>query len=214
MFERVYSRTESDIDTDFVAIGYLPLANRITHSAFVIQYEGILYEFHYEGSAIDFSEIWNNYFHKITASVHPEEVPAFMAMCEQIKKKANPKYGYFYSGENYDRSGNHFGMRDLGERMTCVGFCLNVLKGFFDEDYIEYADWKEDTHKQTGYLEKYCIRHNIDISKVKASHRRITPLEFLTSGFFIDFPIRKIQIDGKIDEVAEIIQRKIKSRLN
>lgn len=212
MFEIVQSKTESDIDRDFVALGFLPLANEMTHSALIIQYEGILYEFHYEGSEIDFSEIWNNYYHKITYSVHPDEVPAFMVMCEQIKKKANPKYGYFYSGENYDKQGNHFGNKDLGERMTCVGFCLNVLKGFFDEDYIKYADWKEDTHAKAEYLERYCIRYNIDIEKVKASHRRIAPLEFLTSGFFMDFPIRKTQIDNKIEEVREVIKRKEQSK--
>lgn len=214
MFEIVQSQLESDINRDFVALGYLLIEDVGSHSAFIIQYQGTLYEFHYEGSMIDFSEIWNDYFHKVTYSVHPEEVPAFMAMCEQIQKKANPRYGYFYSGESYDRNGDHFGSKDLGERMTCVGFCLNVLKGFFEEDYLEYTDWDEDTHDDVGYLESYCERHNLDITKVKASHRRITPIEFISSGFFANLPIRKIQIESKVQEVEETIESKVQSQMN
>jgi hypothetical protein len=211
MFEIVQSKVESDITRDFVALGFLIEG---PHSAFVIQYESTLYEFHYTGREIDFSTIWNDYYHKITDSVHQDEVAAFIAWCQQIQKRANPIYGYFYSGENYDKDGNHFGNRDLGERMTCVGFCLNVLKGFLEDDYLEYSDWDESTHADLEYLEKYCKKHNIDITKVKASHRRIAPIEFFTSGFFINLPIRKVQIDGKIKEVSEVIERKEQYRMN
>lgn len=214
MFEIVQSKVEKDIARDFVALGFLIEEKGGPHSAFVIQYQDALYEFHYTGREIDFSKISNDYYHKITYSVHPDEVPAFIALCQHIKKKANPIYGYFYSGENYDKEGNHLGNKDLGERMTCVGFCLNVLKGFLDEDYITYSDWDESTHNDLGYLENYCKKHDIDITKIKASHRRIAPLEFFTSGFFINLPIRKVQIDNKIKEVVEIISNKEQSRMN
>jgi hypothetical protein len=214
MFEIVQSRVESDIKRDFVALGFLIEGKGGPHSAFVIQYEDTLYEFHYTGSEIDFSQIWNDYYHKITYSVHPDEVPAFIACCQQIQKNAKPIYGYFYSGENYGIDGNHFGNKDLGERMTCVGFCLNVLKGFLEDDYLEYSDWDESTHADLEYLEKYCKKHTIDITKVKASHRRIAPIEFFTSGFFRNLPIRKVQIDGKIQEVSEVIEKKEQYKMN
>ena len=82
----------------------------------------------------------DTYFHKTTLTIHPDEVPAFIVYCQQIKQKAKPIYGFFYSGEFYDKEGNYLMNKDLGERMTCVGFCLNVLKGFLEEDYIDYME--------------------------------------------------------------------------
>lgn len=214
MFEIIKSKFESVTKENFVALGYLITEHDNTHSAFVIQYRDSLYEFHFTGLEISFSPILNDYYHKITYHIHPDEVPAFIAMCQQIQKKANPTYGYFYSGENYDKDGNHFGYNDFGERMTCVGFCLNVLKGFIDEDYLVYSDWDESTHTDLGYLEKYCEKYKIDISKIKTSHRRIAPIELITSGFFIELPIRKIQIDNKIEDVKAIIHTKEKFKMN
>jgi len=82
----------------------------------------------------------DTYFHKTTLTIHPDEVPAFIVYCQQIKQKAKPIYGFFYSGEFYDKEGNYLMNKDLGERMTCVGFCLNVLKGFLEEDHIDYME--------------------------------------------------------------------------
>ncbi len=214
MFEIIRSKVEQDINRDFVALGFLIYGdNNDTHSAFVIQHKGVLSEFHFTGK-IESSELKHDYYHKITYSIHPDEVPAFIASCQQIKKKANPIYGYFYSGESYDSDGNHFGNKDLGQRMTCVGFCLNVLKGFLEDDYLQYTDWNEESHKCLGYLEWYCEKHKVDISMVKTSHRRIAPIELLTSGFFNNFPIRKIHIDGKLEDVTSIIQAKQLSEMN
>lgn len=99
--------------------------------------------------------------------------------------------------------------------MTCVGFCLNVLKGFLDDDYLEYSDWDQSTHDDLDYLDWYCVKYNIDKSKVRASHRRIAPYRIDYLWLFQDLPIRKIQIlDNKRPEVADTIKMKEQSKSN
>ncbi len=202
-FDIVQSLKESDIVSDFVAFGNLLYETESYHCAFVIQYENKLYEFHYTGEEIEYSELKNDYFHKVTNTILPDEVPSFIAMCKNILKNANPRYGYFYSGESYNKEGVHLSNVDLGERMTCVGFCLNVMTGFLEEDYINYKDWSSDSHSDPEYLINFCKNHNLDIDKIKSSHRRITPRECLISGYFDELPISKEEIDSKQKEIEE-----------
>ena len=208
MFEIVNSLYGSDRITNFVALGNLLGENAHSyHSAFVIKYDNKLLEYHYTGKAIEYNELERNYFHKITDTIDPDEIPSFIAQCMNIQKKANPKYGFFYGGESYDQDGNHFSENDLGQRMTCVGFCLNVLKGFLEEDYIQFKDWTEDSHNEETYLTDFCAEHGINPNDVAPFHRRITPRELLISGFYIDLPITKAQIDIKQEEVQEYFDR-------
>lgn len=211
MFEIIRTREESDRNINFVALGNLINQEQSYHAAFVIRHENNLLEFHYTGEKIELVNLRRDYYHKITDTIHPDEVASFIAKCINIRKNAKPEYGYFYSGESYDEHGNHQSDNSLGERMTCVGFCLNVLKGFLEnEDYLSYEDWDSTTHEEEGYLEWYCETYNLNIEDVKSSHRRITPREFLTSGFFITIPIRKHQIDSKIQEVNEHFEARLR----
>jgi hypothetical protein len=203
MFEIVRSKYESDRESDFVALGNTLVGNYSNHSSFIIKYEGQLFEFHYDGYEIGYDQIIDDYYHKITDTILEDEVPAFISYCKNIKKNGNPKYGYFYSGESYNQEGIHLSNVDLGEVMTCVGFCLNVLKGFHEEDYLEFTDWTSDSHDKPDYLKDYCEKYDLDIDKVTSHHRRITPREFLVSGYFMRLPITKQDIDGKIEEVDE-----------
>lgn len=204
MFEIVRTLKESDRNNDFVALGFYDNQG-INHATIIIKYNSLLYQFHFAGKEIDFSYVCYDFFHKITDTINANLTPAFFAYCRHIKKKANPKYGYFYSGEFYDKDGTHFADKPIGERMTCVGFCLNVLKGFLEEDYIYYQDWDENSHTELDYLINYAQRHNLKIEDISESHRRITPLELITSGFFINTPIKKSNIDSKIESVREYI---------
>jgi len=208
LFDIVRSKEESDRESDFVALGYLH-DSQFPHSAFIIQYDGELYEYGYNGYSITLNSLADDYYHKITETIGPGEVPAFIAFCENVKKKANPSYGYFYSGESYDVDGNHLSDTDLGERMTCVGFCLNILKGILEEDYLEYTDWTSESHSKK-YLEQFCEKYSLEIDKISMYHRRITPIEFLTSGFFNEVPIRKEQIDSKLIAVKDYIGARVR----
>lgn len=96
IFDIVDSLNESDSVDDFVAIGnIIDDDNNAKHAAFVIQSNNTLYEFHYTGREIEYQELENNYYHKVTNTIHPDEVPAFISMCNNIMKNANPVYGFF-----------------------------------------------------------------------------------------------------------------------
>jgi len=205
MFEIIKTLNEEDIKEDFVAIGNL--INDLKepyHAALIIKYNSDLLQCHYTGTEIEFSDIDLDYFHKRTNTVHQLEIPAFIAYCNSVKKNANPIYGYFYSGEYYDNDGKHFSEKVIGERMTCVGFCLNVLKGFLEKDYLKFTDWDSSTHS-SDYLIKYAEKHKLDPKSIQESHRRISPIEILTSGYFNKIPIPKTDIDSKLDEVKEYL---------
>lgn len=204
MFEIVRTLKEADRNCDFVALGLGHTVDGGTHSTIIINYESTLYQFHFTGK-IEFCNVCHDFFHKITDTINTKLTPSFYAYCRRIEKKANPIYGYFYSGEFYDKNGTHFADKPIGERMTCVGFCLNVLKGFLEEDYILYQDWDETSHNYSGYLIKYAEKYNLNIEEISNSHRRITPLELITSAFFTNIPIKKLNIDSKIDQVQEYI---------
>jgi len=208
MFPIKRTLKESDKQSDFVAIGNLINNEQVSfHSAFIIKYDSKLFVFHYTGREIDFNIVEDDYFHRITETIVPDEVPAFIAQCKNIQKNAKPKYGYFYSGESYLQNGNHIGNKYLGERMTCVGFCLNVLKGFLEEDYLQYSDWLSESHEVTDYLNDYCTRHNLNPEELKHSHRRITPRECLVSALFNDLPIRKDDIDNWKEPINNYITK-------
>ncbi len=207
MFEVVRSLDFSEKNSAFVALGYY-VSNDIPHAGLVIKYNDINRQFHYTGSTIEFEGLYLDFFHKITETINISEVPAFIAHCNNIKKRANIRYGFFYSGDYFDSVGNHFGNSDLGQTMTCVGFCLSTLKGFLEDDYILFTDWDFDEDFRPGYLEAFCKKYSVDLEKVKSSCRRITPGQFLASGFFQDTPIRKSQIEDKYFEIkTEMVRR-------
>lgn len=206
MFDIVRSLVESDRSTDFVAIGNTLNDTTSEHAGFIIKFNNEYFEFHYNGSSIEFDDLTHDFYHKITDTIQPDDVAAFIAHCKSVKRTANPKYGYFYSGEYYDRNGIHYSKSDLGERMTCVGFCLNILKGYHEEDYIQYTDWNSNSHNNPKYLEDFCIKFGLDINKISLSHRRITPRECLISAFFTDMPITKMQIDSLKASVQSLFE--------
>lgn len=212
MFDLVRSQSENPVSADFVAIAYQH-DEEDPHSGFVIQQSGNLLEFHFKGLGIIYQPLESDFLHKILTCIHEEDVPAFVAHCRNIQRKAKPIYGYFYSGEWYDALVNFIGNRDLGQRMTCVGFCLNILRGFLENDYLAFEDWDATSHAEPGYLESYCQRYALEIEKVRDSHRRITPLELFVSAFCSPLPIPKHEIDAKIEEVLRGVESKLKATL-
>lgn len=195
--------TLNNDDNDFVAIGYSGYG-AASHTAFIVKHNGTLYEIDFTNS-ISHSELDDNsYYFRITDVIDSDDVPAFLAQCQAVADNARPEYGYFYSGESYDSNGNHISDTDLGQRMTCVGFCLNILKGFLEHDYLSYEDWDSSSHNEE-YLVRFCENNNFDRESIQHSHRRITPLEMLCSTAFSSVPISKTEIDSEMDNVQNFI---------
>lgn len=207
MFEVVKSLDKTEKEEFFVAVGYY--INEPTHHAgIIIKNKEERLQFHYTSTEIDFSSLKIDFYHKITQVIHPNDVPAFIAHCKAIEKGANPKYGFFFPGSFYDSDGNFFGNTDLGERMTCVGFCLNTLNGFLEDNYIQESDWEHDPHYEPKWLENYCKLNSIDIETLRPFFKRITPGQYLSSGFFSQTPIKKEQIDHQYEHLkSEMISR-------
>jgi hypothetical protein len=192
--------------SDFVAIGSLEHNKNLYHSGLVIQYDGAMYEFHYN-CEIEYEPMIESWHYIISKFIVSDEIPSFIAMCQNVKENANPLFGYFYSGESYDVHGNHQSLSDLGERMTCVGFCLNILSGFLEEDYLTYTDWDASSHGDTSYLKEHCTKHNLDITKISGSYRRITPKELLISALSAKLPIRKHDIESVIPSFDDYLSK-------
>lgn len=207
MFDIINTLTEKDIKDNFVAIGsYVNKEGVPVHSVLVVKYKGELSHIHFTGREILFDTISDETcFHKITETINEELLPAFIVMCRRVLKTANPKYGFFYSGEYYDLNGLHFSEKAISETMTCSGFCLNILKGFLEKDYLLFSNWNTPSYPTEDYLERFAKHFNLDIEKISESHRRISPLELLCSGFFQNLPITKLEVDSKVDETAEYL---------
>lgn len=211
MFEIIHTLTEVDLKDEFVAIGtYVDDNGTASHSVLIIRYQNNNYQYHYPGSpgvGILFDiNIPNSCFHKITHTIDERLIPSFIIMCRRIMNKANPRYGYFYSGEYFNQDGSHFSEKAIGETMTCSGFCINVLKGFLETDYLIYEDWNTPSFPTENYLQNFALRYNLDIGEIEKSHRRISPLELLSSAYFSILPIRKEQIDLKVNETQEYLR--------
>lgn len=191
----------------FVALGYINSASNQPHAAIIIKYNNLKYQFHFNVTAIDFSLLSLDFFTKKISIIDSEDLPAFISYCKTIATKAPPKYGYFYSGDYFDENGTHFGNSEVGNRMTCVGFCLSTLKGFVETDYISEEDWTFESGP-VEYFEKYCEKHELDQSLVKESWRRITPGEYLTSGFYSELPISKKMIEEKYPDLKKFMEGK------
>ncbi len=198
-----------DTEQDFVGIGLLNEGDIATHSGLIIKYRSKVYEFHYTGREILLEQLGMNFYHKIILIIPSFEIPALMKMAQNVQKYAKPNYGCFYSGGIYDADGNHFS-NIAGQYMTCVGFCLNVLKGFLLEDYLNYDDWDKTTAEgfmeQDDYFTYFIQKYNLDAEKFSQSLRRITPLEMLTSSFFENLPIGKANIDKHKHEVESYLK--------
>jgi len=194
---------------DFVAIGILNEGDIATHSAIIMKYNSQLFEFHYTGRDVRLDDLKSDFYHKITTVIPSFEIPSFLKMAQNIQRNASPNYGCFFSGEFYDQDGTHFSS-NIGQYMTCVGFCLNVLKGFLHKDYLQHEDWDHSTAE--GFMDKddyftfFIQEHNLDPNKFSKALRRITPLEMLTSSFFDDLPIGKTYIDKHKHEVKYYLQ--------
>lgn len=208
MFEIINTLNEKDVKEDFVAIGSYVDGDKVaSHSVLVIKYKDQINHIHYTGYNILFDEVYDDRcFHKITDTIKPILIPSLVVMCRRILKKANPKYGYFYSGEYYDFNGDHFSEKEISETMTCSGFCLNILKGHLEEDYLVYKEWNTPTFPTAEYLQSYAEHHKLDIDKISESHRRISPLELLSSAYFSNLPISKSQVDSKVDQTEEYLK--------
>ena len=209
-------------DYDFVAAAIQIDENRgeATHSGLIIKCKEEYLLLHFNGK-LELEPLpqgdW--YYHKVLTFIKPGIITSFLASCKSIKKNANPRYGYFFPGSLYDADGKYFSHQNMPEYMTCVGFCLNVLNYYVEEDqYIQYSDWgKEGISERflNDIIEKFKLHiKDISLDKLIEEVRRIAPNEYLASAYIGNHPIRKIEIDKIIDNISDVIYYKAIPKLS
>lgn len=205
-------------DEDFVA-GAVVLKDGIAnHGGLIISYAKKSYFLHFNGEKILFGNLIltdiPKIYHKNISLINPLLIPSFIVHCKLILETAKPRYGVFYNGSYY-KDGIYFSDNDVPEFMTCVGFCISVLKGFIEEnDYLAEGDWTTTSAKAEAYFENFIINFSkefpsIEVETLRQSLRRIKPSEFIASGYFNNLPVRKIQTDQVKPVIEDIFKSSI-----
>ena len=188
------------------------------HAAILIRLKGRNFLFHYPGSVLpiveeDFDEHgW--YFYKIFSQIKvndDSEVDGFLGICRWICEESNITYSFFADKSNYNSLGKYISKNGLPELGTCVSFCVNTLSDFIPEgdSYLELDDWDSsslgDKKDFDSSLQAYIqVKHKgIDMNIYNAFKKRITPLEYVASGFIDEYPIRK----DWLTEISPVVQK-------
>lgn len=217
-------------DKDFVAVAvFVNDKGEGQHSGLIIGVEEDLYLFHYTGREIELNnsaEEGEWYFFKTLDIIKEEEVLSFLHHCELINENTpTPTYGFVFDG-SYFIDGQYYSESGIKHFTTCVGFCINVIKGFIhnQDDYLNLDDWNvastQTEEFRNNYMLKFLERNLAELEKeypekieeIKANYiKRITPSEMTSSAFFDKLPIPKSDIDGIIGNVCLTLYNK---RLN
>lgn len=189
-----------------------------SHAGILIRFLNKNYLHHFPGAnppevIEDFNEDgW--YVYKIMDFVQvgdSSEVGAFLQYCKSICQKTQITYGFIADGSKYDLTGDYLNNSELPEFGTCVGFCLNTLANTIidiEESIVELDDWDntinskyEDWSREQANSRYPDLNWNLYDSFTK----RITPLEYLCTSFFTEYPITKKQILNITPKVKESI---------
>lgn len=200
----IIKTTKQCISDNFVGAAVeLDKDGQAVHSGIVIFYKNNYRLFHYDAKNVSLLESndpnWKSkdwYFHKTIESISEYEIEAFLGWCRDIKLNSSPRYAFYYDGlSKYDISGKFISPTVKGEFMTCVGFCLNVINGFIeDESYLDSTTWPITEETEQDRFEDFIEdlrKQNIkfDLNVIKLGFKRITPSEYLSSAFLSKKPI-------------------------
>lgn len=205
---------EEEDDSELVgAAASVSRKGEVLHAALFTRFEGDSKVFHFTGEAVVYEDAdsASRHFYKELLFIPSELVPSFVAHCELISENAKPIYGYFYSGSSlYDENGNFLDAGVLPESMTCVGFCLNVLKRYLGgNDLVAFQDWTHDTAPDDyidGFYEKVKeSRPTLTEEEFKRGVRRILPLEYFTASCSDEVNVSKSYIDNNSALVHQVM---------
>jgi hypothetical protein len=222
--EKLSKLNSCETNEDFIAICITLNEEGIgRHSGIIICYEEELVFFHFDGNVkleiLQIDEIPNNYYIKKTSIFEDDKILGFKAYCEILSLEVSPNYGFIFTNSFYNTDGKYYCENNLPDITTCVGFCINVIRGFLynNDKYINIEDWDDSSleeftqdfeviEAQLSYIE------GIDISRLEeiknSFFKRIKPSELTSSAFFKEVPIRKVDIDFVNPTVQNLLQIK------
>jgi hypothetical protein len=212
-------------DAPFIAIGttYDEFNGLLEgyHSSIILCCDDRIHILHFNNGIVEFCELPENerrdYYIKRLNYLCPGdgEIEAFYVFCKKIQENSNIKYGFIFDGGFYNAiTGEYFSNAEMPEISTCVGFCVNVLTGWiYDiEEYFAYEEWELLPIENPAFQRHFNIAvihfPELDISDYQRHHRRISPDDFMLSGFFEihDMAIKKFRIDQERENYTRVIQ--------
>ncbi len=212
--------TDCDNSEDFVAIAIMVRDGVGYHSGLVICSEEHFYFFHYTGREVVMQlleELPADLYIKKLTIFEPSKVEYIKAFCEILEEEAHPIYGWIFTDSFYTGDGTYYSEQGVPDITTCVGFCINVIRGalYNNEAYIATDEWDDTTldDLQHNFTENITAQlaflGEIDPDRLavitERSFKRIMPSELTSSGFFEHLPIRKNNIDPVNPIVTDII---------
>jgi len=214
--EELLRLCDSEIHEDFISICVqVDELGQATHSGIVICYDEKLYYFHFTGvvhfEELDIDNIPNDLYIKKISIFGDGIVLSFLAYCEILKDEVSPSFGFVFQESFYNSDGSYYSESNLPDITTCVGFCINVIRGrlYKNSKYLEIDDWDNSTIDSLQQDFQYWIEsiqaqldqistisNNGVLPEIRDSHlKRIRPSELTSSAFFDALPIRKVNID-------------------
>jgi len=213
---------DSQLPENFVSIAVRVEEKHPHHAAILIRHKTKDYLHHFPGSdPPEVAEKFDGngwYIYKILDSFNVDdesEIGSFLQHCIRVCNKSDITYSYILDGSSYDSDGNFNSPVGLPELGTCVGFCINTLSSTIidaETSYLELGDW--DDSDLVASVDQFALLQvgnkypDIDWALYNAFKKRITPLEYLCTSFFKEYPIKKVTIDTIKDEVLEDIRSK------
>lgn len=213
---------DHDLPENFVSIAVSISPDTLIpfHAAILIRYKSVNYLHHFPGSqaplVVDGFDETGWHIYKILDAFNyndESEIGSILQYCRRVCNQSDITYSYIVDGSEYADKGNFVSEEGLPELGTCVGFCLNTLKGALidiETSILCLEDWDDreviervDNWSKHQVMQKY---PDLDWDLYNAFKKRITPLEYLCTAYFDQYPIRKDAIDNKKDDLFKEIQ--------
>jgi hypothetical protein len=225
--ENLLRLNDCDIDDDFIAFCVeVDSTGVATHSGIIICYDDMVHFFHFDSTVhldeLNINEISDNLYIKKITVFGNERVLAFKAYCEILQLEVSPLYGFVFSNSFYNVNGEYYSESNLPDITTCVGFCINVIRGFLynNDMYIEVNDWDNSTIDTLPADFQFWLNSIEEQLKLFSSSvdaetmqnvrdnffRRIRPSELASAAFFEKLPIRKSNVDYVNPTLENILQ--------
>lgn len=215
--EELIESNSPNLPNDFVgAAVYIREDGYPFHAGLAIGYRGTAQLFHFtEDEKLEFAPLAEQkwYVHKELVPILPDLAAPFLNHCKKIAKLSPPIWGLYYNGA-YFKDGKLFNKEGLPYYMSCVGFCIAVLNGFGEtEHYLQHTDWTPNNSINDLYFEEKIndlLAKHKDLSRddIKDDIKRIKPIEYLATGYYHDYPIRKADTDKITEELKAILKSK------
>lgn len=182
------------------------------HAALAVCVGGHRTFFHFDAENIT-EEPFGDYvfIFKEFDSIPPFEANAFRVICNSAIRNPPPTYHYLFDGSHYKEGTFAANNGSISYHMTCVGFCLAILKEWFEEDYIKFTDWTcvnsmwpEDVEEQTRQLREIYSSTFSD-EELQENMRRIKPIELISSAFYKNIPVGKVDTDKISPRIRSIV---------